>query len=39
MNQLDNLDQLAGQVFDGYLVKKDLAQRVPPRALLRDHGP
>ena len=27
MNQFDNLDQLAGQVFDGYLVKKDLAQQ------------
>ncbi len=27
MNQLDDLDQLAGQVFDGYLVKKDLAQQ------------
>jgi len=27
MTQLDDLDQLAAQVFDGYLVKKDLAQQ------------
>src|SRR5260221_8375135 len=27
MTQLDALDQLAAQVFEGYLVKKDLAQK------------
>jgi uncharacterized protein (TIGR02653 family) len=27
MTQLDDLDQLAAEVFDGYLVKKDLAQQ------------
>jgi uncharacterized protein (TIGR02653 family) len=27
MTQLDALDRLAAEVFDGYLVKKDLAQR------------
>ena len=27
MTQLDDLDQLASQAFDGYLVKKDLAQQ------------
>lgn len=27
MTKLDDLDQLASQVFDGYLVKKDLAQQ------------
>ena len=27
MTQLDDLDQLAAQAFDGYLVKKDLAQQ------------
>jgi uncharacterized protein (TIGR02653 family) len=27
MTQLDDLDQLAASVFDGYLVKKDLAQQ------------
>ena len=27
MTQLDELDHLASQVFDGYLVKKDLAQQ------------
>jgi uncharacterized protein (TIGR02653 family) len=27
MTQLDALDQLAAEVFDGYLVKKDLAQQ------------
>ena len=27
MNGLDDLDQLAASVFDGYLVKKDLAQK------------
>jgi uncharacterized protein (TIGR02653 family) len=27
MTQLDDLDQLASQVFEGYLVKKDLAQQ------------
>ena len=36
MTDLDALDTLAAQVFDGYLVKKDLAQQfrgqypVPP---------
>lgn len=27
MTELDDLDRLAGEVFDGYLVKKDLAQK------------
>src|SRR6201999_4655446 len=27
MTELDALDKLAGEVFDGYLVKKDLAQQ------------
>ena len=27
MSELDNLDQLAADVFDGYLVRKDLAQQ------------
>ena len=29
MTGLDELDTLAAEVFDGYLVKKDLAPAVP----------
>ena len=27
MTELDALDEVAGEVFDGYLVRKDLAQQ------------